>query len=201
MTVDCLFQVCNGRVRSATSNFVAIGKLHARKVPWCKVFLLLDLYLSNIPEVESDKGQSGRTAEPAMSQQTVNSPVFARKVDDKGIAELAKERKLLDRVAVFFAATVKHYRIESSVAEGDEDIGQGAVIVANARLMQGLGRTLNRVMDALVRHKREEKKRRRVWCFRPLESTYFLTPRKTTLLELSCTTACTKSKRSMRPHW
>ena len=90
-----------------------------------------------------------------MSQPTANTPVIARKVDDKGIAELAKERKLLDRVAVFFAATVKHYRIESSAAEEDEDIGQGAVIVANARLMQGLGRTLNKVMEALVKHRKE----------------------------------------------
>ena len=136
---------------------VAIGKLHPKKVPWCRVFLLLDLYLGNISESESDTGRNGRNAEPAMSQPTANTPVIPWKVDDKGIAELAKEKELLNSVAVFFTATVKHYRIDSSVAEEDEDIDQGAVIVANARLMQGLGRTRNRAMDTLLKHKKEEK--------------------------------------------
>ena len=38
MAVSCLFQVCNGRVRSATGNVVTIGGLHRRKCPGAKCF-------------------------------------------------------------------------------------------------------------------------------------------------------------------
>ena len=85
--------------------------------------------------------------------------MIARKVDERAIAELAKEREILNRVTLFFVSTVKHYRLEPSVSEADEDIDQGGLINANARLMQALRRTLNKLMEALAKHKREEKER------------------------------------------
>ena len=86
-------------------------------------------------------------------------PVSARNVDEKAIAELGKEREILDRVATFFVVTVKHYRLAPDVLEADEDIDQGGLINANARLMQASGRTLFKIMEVLLKHKKEAKEK------------------------------------------
>ena len=55
----------------------------------------MELYLAGIGD-EKDKPQ-------AMSQQSTN-PVNARKVDEKAIAELGKEREILDRVETYLCS-------------------------------------------------------------------------------------------------
>ena len=149
MAVNCLFHVCNGRVKSSTESYLTIGGLHPKKHPWPKIFFLMDLYLAGIFD-EKETPQ-------AMSQQSP-TPVNTRKVDEKAIAELAKERELLDEVTEFFTHThthtVKHYRLNAEVAD-DEDIAQGGIIIANANLMQALGRTLWKASDILLKHRKD----------------------------------------------
>ena len=92
MMIDCLFQLCNCRIKSSIDNYAAIAGLHPKGMAWAKVFLLIELYLGGLPA--DDKRPS-----VAMSQPT--KVVNARRVDVKAIAELAKERQLLASITRF----------------------------------------------------------------------------------------------------
>ena len=44
MLLYCLFQVWQGRIHTLPKTYTDINKLHVKKYPWCKIFLLMQTY-------------------------------------------------------------------------------------------------------------------------------------------------------------
>ena len=75
------------------------------------------------------------------------------KVDKQATAELARERELLTVVTKFLGATIKHYTLDAYEATDDAN-NVGKFVLANAILMRALGRTLWKVSQTLLKHRK-----------------------------------------------
>ena len=55
MLLDCLFQVCNGRVKTVPKTYTQIHNLHPKSNAWPKVFLMVETYCGEL--LDAEKGQ------------------------------------------------------------------------------------------------------------------------------------------------
>ena len=109
--LDCLFHVCNGRVKSSTQNYGTIAGLDPKRYPWSKVFLIMEAYCGYILVADATaKAKAKSQPAPNANSQpgTQDRVIPAKEIDINAIAELAKEHTLLDDVSTFFSSTVKH---------------------------------------------------------------------------------------------
>lgn len=142
MLLDCLFQVCNGRVSTPTKTYVDIANLHPKKHAWPKTFILMETYCSDLLSEEHGEHKAISQTGPQAKK--------VRTLDPTAIALLAKEKALLDEVTHFFSKVVKHYSRPSQAAASSEK-----KLLANATLMKALGRTLWKVAEALHGNKKQ----------------------------------------------
>ena len=62
MMIDCLFQFCNGRIKSSTVNYATRAGLHPKGMAWSKLFILIELYSRGLPA--EDKNPSAAMSQP-----------------------------------------------------------------------------------------------------------------------------------------
>ena len=65
MLRDCLFQVCNGRVKTSTNTYRDIHALHpTAEHSWSKVFILMETYCADLLSEETGQQKSFKHAGP-----------------------------------------------------------------------------------------------------------------------------------------
>ena len=142
MLLDCLFQVCNGRVCTSPKTYSEIHGLHPKAHPWPKIFLLFETYCAEL--LSEEHGGHKAVSHNGPSAKTVKT------LDTKAIKQLAEQNELLVQVKSFFTKVVRHYFVDVE-HEGASDEKK---MLANATLMKALGRTLWKVAEQLLTHKK-----------------------------------------------
>ena len=104
LMLDTLFFMVNGRVSADTKSYTIIGGLSEKHNDLSKAFLLIELYISQLLDIEEQQKKS-----PKAVSQRKNEILKARKIDKATIVELAKEKELLLEVESFFKHTFSHY--------------------------------------------------------------------------------------------
>lgn len=139
--LDCLFQVCHGRIRTPATTFGEINSIHPKAHAWPKVFLLVETYTATLLSEEQGAYRAISHSSPHATK--------AKTLSLHHIKELAKEVDLLDRVTNFFVRVVRHYH-----RTGENGANEETKMLANATLMKALGRTLWKVAEAILVVKR-----------------------------------------------
>ena len=88
MLLDCLFQVCNGRVKTAAKTYTEIHKLHPKGHAWPKVFLLVETYCGEL--LDAEKGQH------RVFKHVGPEPKVLKTLDVKAIKLLSYEKENAD---------------------------------------------------------------------------------------------------------
>ena len=126
MLLDCLFQVCNGRVCTSPKTYSEIHSLHQKAHAWPKIFLLVETYCSEL--LSEEAGGHRAVSHKGPHAKTVKT------LDTKAIKQLAEQKDLLDKVTKFFAKVVMHYSIDVE----HEGASEEKKMLANATLMKAL---------------------------------------------------------------
>ena len=64
MLLDCLFQVCNGRIRTAAKTYSDIQLLHPKGYEWMKICLLIETYCAELLNEETGLHREFNHKEP-----------------------------------------------------------------------------------------------------------------------------------------
>ena len=84
MLTDCLFQICNGRIRIAAKAYSDIQSLHPKGFPWMKICLLIETYCAELLNEETGLHRQFSHKGPG--------PKTAKTLDAKCIRLLAREK-------------------------------------------------------------------------------------------------------------
>ena len=142
MLKDCLFQVCNGRISTPAETYSLIHNLHPKKYEWIKVFLIVETYCMDLLHEEHGEHK-------AISHTGPHAKVV-KTLDKKAITLLSMEKELLEEVTDFFGNVLQHYDVDPH-----ESVSPAKMLLANATLMKALGRTVWKVADNLLNHKKK----------------------------------------------